>query len=144
MEKRKYMGKSKEDASFPLAPNLFDISESYFSFIDDIKNEIRNQRIKIVLNANSSLICLYWKIGNAILQKQEEEGWGSKVIDRMSKDLGDAFPDMSGFSPRNIKYMRKFAKCWPDYKIVPQVVAQIPWRTNRMLLDKLDTQEERV
>lgn len=144
MEKRKYMGKSKEDASFPLAPNLSDMSESYFSFIDDIKNEIRNQRIKIVLNANSSLICLYWKIGNAILQKQEEEGWGSKVIDRMSKDLGDAFPDMSGFSPRNIKYMRKFAKCWPDYKIVPQVVAQIPWRTNRMLLDKLDTQEERL
>lgn len=90
------------------------------------------------------MICLYWNIGKAILQKQEEEGWGAKVIDRMAKDLKDAFPDMSGFSPRNIKYMRKFAECWPDFEIVQRVVAQIPWRTNRMLLDKLDTQEERI
>ena len=108
------------------------------------KKEIQKQRISVVLNANSSMICLYWNIGRAILQKQEEEGWGSKVIDRMAKDLKEAFPDMSGFSPRNIKYMRKFAECWPDFEIVQQVVAQIPWRTNRMLLDKLNTQEERL
>ena len=62
----------------------------------------------------------------------------------MAKDLKDAFPEMSGFSPRNIKYMRKFAQCWPDYEIVQRVVAQIPWRTNRMLLDKLDSQESRI
>ena len=62
----------------------------------------------------------------------------------MAKDLKEAFPDMSGFSPRNIKYMRKFAECWSDFTIVQQVVAQIPWRTNRMLLDKLNTQEERL
>lgn len=130
MSDRKHIGKAKEDVLFPLAPDLSDMSESYFSFIDDIKNEIRNQRIKIVLNANSSLICLYWKIGKSILQKQEEEGWRAKVIDCMAKDIGDAFPDMSGFSLRNIKYMRKFAKCWLDYEIVPQVEAQIPWRTN--------------
>ena len=67
-----------------------------------------------------------------------------EAIDRMAKDLKDAFPDMSGFSPRNIKYMRKFAECWPDFEIVQQVVAQIPWRTNRMLLDKLENQEERI
>ena len=90
------------------------------------------------------MICLYWKIGKAILQKQEEEGWGTKVIDRMAKDLKEAFPDMSGFSPRNIKYMRKFAECWLDFSIVQQVVAQIPWRTNLKLLDKLNTQEERL
>lgn len=97
-----------------------------------------------MLKANSSMICLYWNIGRAILQKQEEEGWGAKVIDRMAKDLKDAFPDMSGFSPRNIKYMRKFAECWPDFEIVQQVVAQIPWRTNMKLMDKLNTQEERL
>ena len=120
------------------------MSDDYLSFIEEIKNEIQNQRISVVLNANSSMICLYWKIGKAILQKQEEEGWGAKVIDRMAKDLKEAFPDMSGFSPRNIKYMRKFAECWTDFSIVQQVVAQIPWRTNRMLLDKLNTQEERL
>ena len=55
------------------------------------------------MNANTSMICLYWNIGRAILEKQEKEGWGVKVIDRVSKDLKTAFPEMSGFSPRNIK-----------------------------------------
>lgn len=144
MNNRKRMGKDKDGVIFPVAPKISEMSDSYLDFIEEIKKEIQNQRIAVVLNANSSMICLYWNIGKAILQKQEEEGWGAKVIDRMAKDLKDAFPDMSGFSPRNIKYMRKFAECWPDFEIVQQVVAQIPWRTNRMLLDKLDTQEERI
>lgn len=120
------------------------MSDVYLKFIEEVKSEIQKQRISVVLNANSSMICLYWNIGRAILKKQEEEGWGAKVIDRMAKDLKDAFPEMSGFSPRNIKYMRKFAECWPDFQIVQQVVAQIPWRTNRMLLDKLDTEKSRI
>ena len=144
MDSRKRMGKDKGGVIFPVAPNLSEMSDSYLDFIEEVKKEIQKQRISVVLNANSSMICLYWNIGRAILQKQEEEGWGSKVIDRMAKDLKEAFPDMSGFSPRNIKYMRKFAECWPDFEIVQQVVAQIPWRTNRMLLDKLNTQEERL
>ena len=144
MDSRKRMGKDKNGVIFPVAPKLSEMSDSYLDFIEAIKKEIENQRLKVVLNANSSMISLYWNIGKAILQKQEEEGWGAKVIDRMAKDLKDAFPDMSGFSPRNIKYMRKFAECWPDFEIVQRVVAQIPWRTNRMLLDKLDTQEERI
>ena len=113
-------------------------------FIEKIKERIRTQRISVVMKANSSMICLYWAIGRAILEKQEEEGWGAKVIDRMAKDLKEAFPDLSGFSPRNIKYMRKFALCWPDYEFVQRVVAQIPWRTNITLLDKLKEQEERI
>ena len=144
MDSRKRMGKDKNGVIFPVAPNLSGMSDSYLDFIEAIKKEIENQRLKVVLNANSSMICLYWNIGKAILQKQEEEGWGAKVIDRMAKDLKDAFPDMSGFSPRNIKYMRKFAECWPDFEIVQQVVAQIPWRTNMKLMDKLNTQEERL
>ena len=144
MDSRKRMGKDKGGVIFPVAPNLSEMSDSYLDFIEEVKKEIQKQRISVVLNANSSMICLYWNIGRAILQKKEEEGWGSKVIDRMAKDLKEAFPDMSGFSPRNIKYMRKFAECWPDFEIVQQVVAQIPWRTNRMLLDKLNTQEERL
>ena len=144
MHNRKHIGKDKEGVIFPIAPNLSEMSEDYLSFIEEIKNEIQDQRISVVLNANSSMICLYWKIGTAILKKQEEEGWGTKVIDRIAKDLKDAFPDISGFSPRNIKYMRKFAECWSDFAIVQQVVAQIPWRTNLKLLDKLNTQEERL
>ena len=83
--------------------------------------------MSITLVANSSMICLYWRIGKAILEKQEAEGWGAKVIDRMSKDIGDEFPDMKGFSARNIKYMRKFALSWDDYEFVQQVVAQIKY-----------------
>lgn len=138
------MGKNKDGVLFPVAPNLSEMSDVYLKFIEEVKSEIQKQRISVVLNANSSMICLYWNIGRAILKKQEEEGWGAKVIDRMAKDLKDAFPEMSGFSPRNIKYMRKFAECWPDFQIVQQVVAQIPWRTNRMLLDKLDTEKSRI
>lgn len=144
MNGRKRMGKDKEGVIFPVAPKLSEMRDSYLDFIEEIKEEIQKQRLKIVLNANSSMICLYWNIGKAILQKQDEEGWGAKVVDRMAKDLKDAFPDMSGFSSRNIKYMRKFAKCWPNFEIVQQVVAQIPWRTNMKLMDKLNTQEERL
>ncbi len=144
MDERKHMGKRKEEVIFPVAPNPSDMSISYSRFIEEIKAEIRQQRISVVLNANASMICLYWNIGQAILQKQAEEGWGAKVIDRMATDIKAAFPETSGFSPRNIKYMRKFAQCWPDFELVQQVVAQIPWRTNRMLLDKLDSSESRL
>ena len=141
MDNRNHMGKNKEGVIFPVAPNLSEMGDNYLQFIEEIKYEIRKQRISVVLNANSSMICLYWNIGKAILEKQEQEGWGAKVIDRLAKDLKEAFPDMSGFSPRNIKYMRKFAECWSDFEIVQQVVAQIPWRTNIKLLDKLDNEE---
>ncbi len=69
---------------------------------------------------------------------QQSEGWGAKIIDRLSHDLKAAFPDMSGFSPRNLKYMRKFAQEWHDREIVQHTVAQIPRRSNLTLLDKLE------
>ena len=144
MDNRNYMGKNKDGVIFPVAPNLSEMSDAYLKFIEEVKSEIQKQRISVVLNANSSMTCLYWNIGRGILKKQEEEGWGTKIIDRMAKDLKDAFPEMSGFSPRNIKYMRKFADSWPDFEIVQRVVAQIPWRTNISLMDKLKDEESRI
>ena len=138
------MGKNKDGVIFPVAPNLSEMSDAYLKFIEEVKSEIQKKRISVVLNANSSMICLYWDIGRGILKKQEEEGWGAKIIDRIAKDLKDAFPEMSGFSPRNIKYMRKFAESWPDFEIVQRVVAQIPWRTNISLMDKLKDEESRI
>jgi hypothetical protein len=73
---------------------------------------------------------LYWEIGHLILQRQEIEGWGAKVIDRLSVDLNREFPDQKGFSARNLKYMRKFAENYPDMEIVQQAAAQIPWFHN--------------
>lgn len=144
MDKRNHMGKATDEVIIPVAPIISEMSDTYLSFIDNLKNEIEKQRLSVVLSANASMICLYWNIGKTILNKQAEEGWGSKVIDRISKDINDAFPDMSGFSPRNIKYMRKFAEVWNDYEIMQRTAAQIPWRSNILLLDKLSNQDERV
>lgn len=144
MDNRNHMGKNNVGVIIPVAPNLSEMSDVYLKFIEEVKAEIQKQRISVVLNANSSMICLYWNVGRAILKKQEEEGWGTKVIDRMAKDLKEAFPEISGFSPRNIKYMRKFAESWPDLEIVQRVVAQIPWRTNISLMDKLKDEKSRI
>lgn len=144
MDKRKHMGKEKEGVILPVAPDIAEIGEGYKDFIEEIKENIKKQRYQIVCQANANMICLYWKIGKRIAQKQKEEGWGTKVIDRISFDLKKTFPDMKGFSTRNIKYMQKFAMTWNDETIVQQLVAQLPWGTNIALLDKLSSQEERI
>ena len=90
------------------------------------------------------MILLYWKIGNSILLRQKKLGWGSKIIDRMSYDLKQEFPDMQGFSPRNLKYMKKFAEAYTNIEIVQRTVALISWRSNITLLDKLHDIELRL
>ena len=85
MDSRKRMGKDKDGVIFPVAPNLSEMSDSYLDFIEAIKKEIENQRLKVVLNANSSMICLYWNIGKAILQKQEEEAGEPKSLTAWQK-----------------------------------------------------------
>lgn len=77
-------------------------------------------------------------------ERQKTEGWGAKVIDRLSFDLKEAFPDMKGFSSRNLKYMRKFAESWRDRQLVQRTVALIPWRSNLALLDKLKDLKQRL
>ena len=129
-ESRKQKGKLKDGVILPQAVALSSLPDIYPEFIADIKQRIRHQRIKTLLHANSEMTMLYWHIGSAVLQKQETEGWGAKVIDRMAYDLKNEFPDMSGFSPRNIKYMRAFAQAWPDVELVQRTVALIPWRSN--------------
>jgi predicted nuclease of restriction endonuclease-like (RecB) superfamily len=81
------------------------------------------------------LVLLYWQIGREIIIRQQQQGWGAKVIERLAKDLKAAFPDMKGFSARNLKYMRAFAEAYPDEQIVQQVVALIPWGHNVRILD---------
>jgi len=80
---------------------------------------------------------LYWQIRRNIRQRQETDGWGARVIDRLSADLRHAFPEMKAFSARNFKYRRAFAVAWPDEAFVQQPAAQIPWFHNYILPDKL-------
>ena len=83
------------------------------------------------------LVLLYWSVGAEILLRQKAQGWGSKVIDRLGRDLQARFPGVEGFSPRNLKYMRSLAEAWPDSAIVPQRVALLPWGHVRLLLDRV-------
>ena len=135
---RRSRGRKREDASFPVAPPRMGLPDSYAAVLDEIKRRIQAERLRTVMAANSAMVMLYWDIGRLILDRQEKEGWGARVIDRLSADLREAYPDMSGLSPRNLKYMRTFAAAWPNPSIVQRVVAQIPWRSNLALLDKLD------
>lgn len=124
-------------ASFPVAAPRAGLPRGYAKTLEEIKRRIRDERLRVVLAANAAMVLLYWDIGRVILDRQESEGWGAKVIDRLAADLREAFPEMKGFSPRNLKYMRAFAAAWPDRAIVQQVAAQIPWFHNCVLLDKV-------
>ena len=88
-------------------------------------------------------VLLYWQIGREILARQASEGWGTKVIEQLAKDLRAAFPEMTGLSRTNLLYMRAFAEAYSDEAIVQQVVGQLPWGHNVRLLDKLDSLESR-
>jgi predicted nuclease of restriction endonuclease-like (RecB) superfamily len=90
----------------------------YGELLENLKSRIRTVRVQAALSVNRELVLLYWHIGKEILQKQEQEGWGTKVIDRLALDFAREFPEMNGFSPRNLKYMRAFAEAWPDEQIV--------------------------
>jgi predicted nuclease of restriction endonuclease-like (RecB) superfamily len=109
----------------------------YSHFVESIKDRIRTAQIKAVLAANAELILHYWEIGHDILVSQKQQGWGTKVIDRLAADLQREFPKLSGYSARNLKYMRAFAAAWPDRAIVQQLAAQIPWMHNCVLLDRV-------
>jgi predicted nuclease of restriction endonuclease-like (RecB) superfamily len=143
-EKRKQRGKIIKSVVLPLPEHQINLPQDYSELIFKLKNKILEERLKVTLSANASMILLYWEIGTEILQRQQKESWGAKVIDRLSFDLKKSFPEMSGFSPRNLKYMRKFAEAYPDKSIVQRVVAQLPWRTNITLLDKLTNLELRL
>jgi predicted nuclease of restriction endonuclease-like (RecB) superfamily len=106
---------------------------AYAELLDDLKARIHAARVRATLAVNRELILLYWQIGQGILTRQQMEGWGAKIIDRLADDLRREFPEMKGFSPRNLKYMHAFAEAWPDEPIVQQVAAQIPWFHNCIL-----------
>lgn len=131
------LGRARDDgqARFPAAPSKADLPGGYGAAFGEIRARIEAMRLKAVLDANATMIDLYWRIGGVILARQAAEGWGAKVIDRLSQDLRAAFPDMSGLSARNLKYMRAFAAAWPDAAIVQRALHKLPWGVNVELLD---------
>ena len=111
--------------------------DDYDDLLKDLKQRIRTAQVRAALAVNQELLMLYWQIGQEILYRQQREGWGSKIIERLAKDLKREFPDIKGFSGRNLKYMRAFAEAYADEDLVQRSVAQLPWRHNIALLEKL-------
>jgi predicted nuclease of restriction endonuclease-like (RecB) superfamily len=120
------------------------VAQLYERFVEGIKSRIRTAQIKAALAANAELVLHYWEIGREILANQKREGWGAKIIDRLAADLQREFPKLSGYSARNLKYMRAFAEAWPDRAIVQQLAAQIPWGQNCVLLDRVKDPDTRA
>jgi len=139
-----------------------EISKNYATILQDLKEKIRQARLRATLAVNNELLKVYWEIGDAIRKQEQNEGWGSKTIERLAKDLRMEFQDMKGLSTRNLRYMRDFAVTYPQFTIVQKgdsklevdgdqlliilqrLVAKLPWGHNCTLLDKVDGIEERA
>jgi len=120
------------------------LPDSYPALLQELKERIRESQLRAAVAVNRGLVLLYWHIGQEILGRQDREHWGAKVIDRLAEDLKKSFPEMRGFSPRNLKYMRAFAEAWPEEQFVQVVLAQITWYHNLTLLEKVATESDRI
>lgn len=138
--KRKY----SIDASFPTMPVVSSMPEWYPELLASVARQVNTGRFKAITAANRELLASYFAIGQDILDRQSLEGWGARIIDRLSADLKDQFPGASGFSPRNLKYMRAFAETWPVEAIVQAPLAQLPWYHHLALIQKLDDPATRL
>ncbi len=145
-------------------------NDDYVTFIQDVKHRIQTAQIKAAVRVNQSLLFLYWYLGEQIIEKQKEAKWGDAFLEQMSRDLRDEFPAMKGFSYRNLRLIRQWVFYWvsiwqqlvaklgkgeiqklmgvssvspvSDVKFVPQVVAQIPWGHNQLIVNKIVDCEE--
>jgi len=120
------------------------ITKEYNNLLSDLKLRVASSRYRAAMGVNKELILLYHHIGAAILSSQSKYGWGAKVIERLSRDLRVEFPEIKGFSTRNLKYMRKFSEECPDFELVQQVVALIPWGHNVMLMNRFSDMQIRM
>ena len=116
-------------------------SNEYLETIEQIKSEIKAAQYKAAVSVNQELILLYHSIGEVI---NTHKVWGSKFIDSLAKDIKIAFPNVKGYSVRNLKYMSKFAATYPDRQFVQTVSAQIPWSHNVAILDKVKDPDQRI
>jgi len=119
------------------------LPDGYADLLEQLKRAVAAARWQAQRVVNTELLRLYWRLGNAVLERQREEGWGTRVIDRLATDLRAAFPEMRGLSRSNLKYMRQMAAAWSEEAIGQQPVGQLPWGHVTVLLDRLDDQAQR-
>jgi hypothetical protein len=106
-----------------------ELPDRYDAFLQELKERIRSAQVRAALSINRELVLLYWGIGGDILDRQKSEGWGAKVVDRLARDLLQAFPGMTGFGARNLKYMRAFAERIPSSNLCNRSLHNCPGDT---------------
>lgn len=116
----------------------------YATLLADLKRRIGAARARAVLAANAEQIALYHDLGRELLARRATEGWGARVLDRLAADLSHEFPEMRGFSARNLKYMRYFAEHCPNGRFGQQPAAQLPWFHIVVLLTQVPSLDERA
>lgn len=118
-------------------------SKDYIVFIQEIKLRIQSAQIKAAIAVNQELLRLYWFLGESIVSKQKEAAWGDGFIAQMSRDLQAEFPKIKGFSKRNLEVMRQWFQFWSKAPtIAQQVVAQLPWGHNIVIVNKIKCLDE--
>jgi predicted nuclease of restriction endonuclease-like (RecB) superfamily len=120
------------------------VPDGYVEWLTQLKADIRQTRTHAVLAVNSEMIMLYWRIGREIIERQAAQGWGKGIIPKLAADLRAEFPDVKGFSARNLGYMKALAEAWPSTGILQRVIAKLPWGQNIELLDKLTDSDTRL
>jgi predicted nuclease of restriction endonuclease-like (RecB) superfamily len=151
----------KKDTSAPrgeLVPRSgTGLPPGYAELLEDLKTRVRTAQLKAAVAVNREMIQLYWDIGRLIVERQECEGWGKGVVDRLAKDVQKAFPGLAGFSPLNVTRMRMFYLAYTkglanlsqpvtdlDGQSLPCSMAEIPWGHNLVLLFKLKDPLQRL
>jgi predicted nuclease of restriction endonuclease-like (RecB) superfamily len=127
-----------------LSPDAVDANgPGYDEVLVKLKARVRQARYVARRRVNTELVQLYWQLGTTLAEQTEQQAWGSGGVKRLADDLRAEFPEMKGFSPQNLIYMRSFARAWPDGEIAQRPVAQLPWGHITTLLDRVADGETR-
>ncbi len=119
------------------------LDKNYWQFLKEIKSKILLARIRTYHGLNREHIQLYWDLGKIIVERQKKYGWGQGIVETLAKDLQAEFPNMGGFSGRNLWDIRRFYDAYKGLPILRQLVAEIPWGHHLLILNKLDEMKER-
>jgi predicted nuclease of restriction endonuclease-like (RecB) superfamily len=120
-----------------MTDNVKILKSDYLPFLEEIKAKIKSSRIQAYRRVNKEIILLYWDIGKKIVERQEQFGWGKSVVEKLSTDLKKEFPGLSGYSARNLWEMRRFYVAYKDYEKLQQLVAEIPWGQNLVIMSRV-------
>ncbi|MEV7662209.1 PDDEXK nuclease domain-containing protein [Paenarthrobacter sp. NPDC089316] len=132
------------EATFPGVPAASSMPDWYPALLTIVAKEVQVGRTRAMAAANSEVLNSYWSIGRQLAERESEQGWGAKVVTRLSTDIRARFPEAKGFSPRNLRYMKSFAQAWPDFPMLQAPLATLPWYHQIALLEKLDDAATRL